>query len=450
MITVVSAPFTLAFFGHIDTYSVIYFALLGWLLLLLKELNYKSKYGIWWLVIYFLLIVKLHPIMVLLAPALVLAVANQYFPNSNFKAKILRPSGIALFILLPIYVAGAILYFFVFKDYNDPRILIDIKDFDRLFLPIFSPEPPLDRYNLFSLNHFSDLLNAMLFWSPTLLFAVATLISGYRRSVNWRSPEILILGMTFLLLTSFLFAINPLISMPMDWDLFSFPAIVLLALLLAVVKQVSTETSPKNVLVPILALSMLSSMTFVVNANINLLSYRYESLGKWVYRSYYEHSAKYIHYGIGMIPKDADLYLRRKEAVIAELKPYSITGKDVKYASMYTDNGMLRWKAFGNLIAARSDFEKAHEYAPDYGINLQQLVAVNEQLADYKRAYKYSKQLVTIQFPTKEKALLTAINSAFNARLYPQCREHAIEYLKLNPNHREIKKLVNDLSTIQK
>ena len=61
----------------------------------------------------------------------------------------------------------------MFKDYNDPRTLTDFKDIDRLFLPVFSPEPPLDRYNLFSLNHILDYLNMMLMWSPAALFLIA-------------------------------------------------------------------------------------------------------------------------------------------------------------------------------------------------------------------------------------------------------------------------------------
>ena len=171
-------------------------------------------------------------------------------------------------IYIPICFVGAFLYFFVFQDYKDPRLLQDFRDIDRLFLPLLSPAPPLDRYNLFSINHIFDYFNIMMLWSPPALFLLVIIGLFYRKQINWKTPQIVITGLTFLLFTTFLFMINPLFSMPMDWDLFSLPAPILLIFVLALLKDVQPTNLAGKILPGCLALAILSLPTFIVNAAI--------------------------------------------------------------------------------------------------------------------------------------------------------------------------------------
>lgn len=445
LIAVATAPFGLAFFGHTDTYSVIYVLMLSWLMLFVHQSKSKHRLGFCLLTAYLVLLVKLHPLMVLLTPALFLSGMQQFFPENAFAKRLHSFRGVFVILGIPIFLAGSVLYFFVFKDYNDPRLLMGVKDFDRLFLPLLSPSPPLDRYNLLSINHFFDCLNMLLFWSPAIIFLAIMGLKPRNEQADGRKHTSVILLFTFALYTSFLFVINPLIAMPMDWDLFSFPAIVLLVLMVSIFSGPETSINVKLLVVPVISLAMASCTIFWVHANTEPLSYRIENVGKWIYRSYYEHSAKYIHFGIGLIPNDPELYLSRKQDVLHYLKPYAIEGNDVKYASMYTDNGIVRWRATHDHKAALADFEAARLYAPDYGVNLQQLMLIHQEIGNHLVAHSYSLKLLELNFPSEKEALLTAAKISLRARLYTQCRLYCSYYLKQFGEEQRVQDLLNEL-----
>lgn len=444
--TVSLAPFGLAFYGHTDTYSVIYLFMLLWLTLFDNQIHQKNTSTFFLLALFLLILVKLHPLMILLLPSLLIAGILQFFPSTKLARAMQSVNGMFLILGTPIFLAGAVLYLFVFKDYNDQRLLTDVKDFDRLFLPLVSPPPPLDRYNLLSFNHFFDCLNMLLFWSPALMFLTVAGARSLRKSDTEISVASAILLFTLMLYASFLFVINPLIAMPMDWDLFSFPAIILLTLLVNVFSHLNSVEAIRPLVVPVLSLALVCTSTFWVHSNTEPLSYRIESVGKWIYRSYYEHSAKYIHFGIGLIPDNVGLYLSRKEEVINDLKPFSLKGNDVKYASLFTDNGIIKWRMINDVEGALADFEMAETYAPDFGINLQQLLLINEELNRPSEALDYALRLLELQFPSRQEAVRTVINSSLKAERFTECKAYCNLYLDLFGEDHEVVQLLNELN----
>jgi hypothetical protein len=438
------APFTLIFYGHIDTYSLVYPALLAWLLAFLSYHQRATTPKLWMLFVGLLLCIKLHPLTILLFPAWLLTMLEHYFYKKRLLQQLLTLKGILLVLILPLFLAGAYLYFFYFEDYKDPRILQGVTDFDRLFLPLFSPEAPLDRYNLLGINHLIDYLNVLLFWSPLAIFLFAYFLLNSSRRELFQNRGAQLLFLSLFLFMSFLFTINPLISMPMDWDLFSIPALILFVLLVGILREVETKLAGRKIIFFALAFSSLNLAVFAVHHSRTALSYHLETVGKWVFRSYYEHAGKYLHSALGML-QDDDLYLERKAQVIADLAPYAIKGKDVKYAMLYTDNGMVYDRLKKDLLRAREAFEKADEYAPDYGINLLQLMEVNFRLKDYRAAWNYASRMLALNYPSRKEALFIALHCALEADLYDRALEHSEQILRIDTENalaKEIKERI--------
>ncbi len=442
-----TAPLLLIFFGHIETYAPVFLILLTWFIGLLILLKTNRALLLWMLFLLLLLSIRLHPLMYLLIPAWILAFLHHFFHESSFIQHLFTPKGILLWVYLPVCLAGCILYFFIFEDYKDPRLLQNFNDIDRLFLPLLSPAPPLDRYNLLSANHIFDFFNIMLLWSPPSLFLAVILGLFYRRQISWKKPEVIIIGTTLLLFMTFLFMINPLFSMPMDWDLFSLPAPLLLILVLTLVRQVKYSDLSRKTLLGCVALSLLCLPVFAVNSSVLPHSYRLESVGIRVYKTYYEHSGKYILYALSLIKNDPELYLNRKQNILNKLKKYAIPGNDIKYASLLMDNGIYFLRTSHEFAKARDYFKQAHAYSPELKQNIVYLMEANFQLKDFAAAYKQAVKLIEIVHPDKRTALRYGIHCALEAGLFSQAQEYCKAYLADFPGDKLIQTVNERLET---
>ncbi len=425
----VGAPFLWIFFGHIDTYAPLYFILLVWLLLFTSQL--KSRNPLMLVVLTLLLVfgIRFHTLMYLLTPAWLLAVLMTYFPKAKLVGRWSSLRGVWLWIFLPFTLAGLYGYFFVLKDYNDPRVLDHFRDIDRLFLPIISPDPPYDRYNLQSWNHIFDFFNIMLLWSPTALFLVAVILTAYRKHLS-NPPALNIMLLTMAMISSVLFVFNPLLSMPMDWDLFVFPAPILLVILLLLAQQVDHQPVSKRILLSCGGLALMALPVFAVNSLLKPLSYRMESVGIRVYKTYYAHAGAYLLYALQLIPDDPGLYLERKQQLIRKLEPWALPDNDQKYASLLTDNGIYQFKYLEAYGPARQSFERSLYYFPGDPGTLYYLLQTQELLLDYPAAYVSAVQLVSHNFPDRDRALRTAILYALEAGYYEQADGYCQAYLE--------------------
>lgn len=442
-----TAPFLQIFFGHIETRAPISLLILVWVIGISRQLETKSPTLLWSLLILLVIGVRFHAFLVLLTPGWLLAFLSHYFHGQPISKQLLTSKGGLLWIYLPICAIGASLYFFVFEDYKDERLLQHVRDIDRLFLPLLAPDPPLDRYNLISLNHIFDFFNAVLHWSPPILFVVVCVVLFYRKKIDWRRQQVAVLGLTLLLFITLLFMINPLASPPMDWDLFSMPAPVLLVFTLLLVKQIQNADLGQKVLPGCVALSLLSTPIFAVNASVKSHSYRLENVGIHVYRTYYEHAGTIIHYALGMIEDNLELYLHRKEKILKKLENEAIPGNDVKYAMLLTDSGFYYLRDKQEFARARDYFRRASDYAPNYGINLVYLMEVNFELQDFHAAYENARQLIQLEHPDKRTALRFGIHCALEAELFAKAKEHCKAYLRNFPEDALVRTIFDRLRT---
>jgi len=492
------APFTQIFYGHNETYAPVFFVLTSWLALLLVQHKKGSTPLLWALLALLLLCIRLHPFCVLLTPAWILSVVQQYWNRNGSTATSVGYSTVLKWVIAPIFLLGVILYFFVLEDYKDPRFLDNVKDIDRLFLPIISPAYPLDRYNLLGLNHIVDYLNVVVSWSGATWLLIIGIPVLFRDKLSIRSPSLVILTTTLVLFSSLLFMMNPLVSMPMDWDLFSFPAPVLLFVCVSLVSQIEKLTLPTFLMPLALALLLVASPFFLVNASETPLSNRLESVGKRMYRTYYLHSSRVIITALG-IPDNMTSYLARKQNILDELKHEAVLGRDPMYGNLLMDDGYYYLTVTKDYEKAENRLSEAVLYNPDSqfildllseaktklsisnnesskgwsderiekeGLNLLRKVrdypmartffeSVRKDhpqnpifalylmeacfvLEDYPAALEQAIFLVEQNYPNERKALRIAVNCALEAKNYSEAMKYSEIYLQSNPEDKTI------------
>lgn len=427
------SPTMLVFFGHMETYAITYWVLLLWLTGLVVQLNSRNRTLLFVLFVGLLVCVRLHPLLILLGVGWVMAAIKTF--SARLSTFLLNPKGILLFVMLPIFISGLVLYFFVFEDHTDERLLRNIEPFDRLFLPIFSPEPPLDRYNMFSWNHILDFLNVVFSWSPIGVFLVlGMLISRGRPKEFLSSPAVLVLGTLLLLFSAFLFAINPLLSMPMDWDLFSIPAIIFLVFGLVCTASFEQTAKPLHGFIKgSIAISLLVIPVFIVNASTTMLSERLEVVGIRIFKTYYERGRETILLAQSMVDVPSQEMILRKKKVVEELKKHAVVGVDPAFATLATDLGIYQYSTSGDLNQALENLELGLPYFPGHRDNHLYQVQILFELGRPREAYQKALKLVERSHPSKSQAFRIAIQMALEASYFTEAKYLCNQYLEYYP-----------------
>jgi len=422
------APFLQLFFGHVEIYAPSIASISAYLAVLLIYFKTPKRKLLWVLGVLFFTSLKFHFAAILLFPSLVFSIIYRYKReqwNHFFKWETVFKT-----IILPVLVFGWLAYFFWFKDYNDPRFLDGvIKDAERLFLPIISPEAPLDRYNLFSLNHLLDYANMFFLWSGAGLF-LGTIFILNRKEINWNKPEIIVLGTTLIFFVCLFFMINPLLSMPMDWDLFSIPAPVFLFFLVVVFKQVETKKWTKSLLGPILAISLFSLPIYYTNYSPKENKERLKKVGEHVFKTYWIRSAGDIMAGLD---EHQPNYINNLEETISYLKPNAVKGNDVEYANLLMNAG--KYYRRNNQEQKGLQYHlQAFDYAPNFPTNYIGIMESYYRLAQFDNALMFSEKLIDAKYPSELDALNIAIDCALQAKKYEKALDYCNQYLTIEFN----------------
>ncbi|NIL99647.1 MAG: hypothetical protein GTN89_01470 [Acidobacteria bacterium] len=433
-----TAPFLQLFFGHIEVYApAIALNLAYWVLLLRYFQTEKTRY-LWLLPLMLFLCLKFHPSAFLLVPSLLLVYGWHFLPSRRARRRF-NWRWLSLVLLMPILLAGAAVYFFVLEDHVDPRTVnFDVESSERLFLPLFSPEPPLDRYNLLSLAHSFDYFNLIFLWSPLALYVLVLCGVLFRKVIDWNAPDVLVPLLSLLLYSGFFFMVNPLIGMPMDWDLFSLSAPLFLLCGAKCLSKLDPKPLGGAVLATSLAFALLTTPAFAVNADVDALSRRLESLGIRTYKTYWIRSVETINRAITLEGQTDPEPLLRQLAVVEKLEPFALPGNDLEYATLLGELGRRYLYAERDPATALSYLEEAIGYSADHAPPVAAGVEAQLLLGNYPEAHDLSLRLIDLAFPDRSNALKIALRCALKARRYDRAHEHADAYLKLNPGDRAI------------
>ncbi len=165
-----------------------------------------------------------------LLPSLLLLALQQPTPSSLRRPRVLQWAGalagwslpVALTVGMALFQRAAIRGSAFGDSLGGPDM--------RPFVPLANPRPPYERYTLFSMSHFRDILNLMLLISPLAPLACIAGVWHARRVLGTAWGRFL--GLSALSGLGFVILWNADLGMKADWDLFG-PALVPLLLLAA-------------------------------------------------------------------------------------------------------------------------------------------------------------------------------------------------------------------------
>ena len=389
---------------------------------------------------------KFHSSSFMLIPSFLLVLVLHMEKNRSLAKSLINWKNVVLFLMLPVILLGGIVYFFVLQDYNDLRFVNENVDiYTRMFLPILSPPPPLDRYTLFSFHHFFDYFNLLFLWSGAMLFVIVTVVWKLPHKIDWSHPSLIIFGTTLALYAFLFFMINPLMSMPIDCDYFSLPAAAFFFFAIALATQQNVIAHFETLLAPGIGVALLCIPIFISNYSQSSLSQRMEHVGVYVFKTYWIRSAGDISAGIAL-EADTDRYEARYLSVLEQLRPHANESNDKEYANLLWRLAKYYRKTVKDYEKARLYHLEAFKYDPDLVANYIGLMESNYYLNQYEDAYKYSLKLVKYQYPNERQALRIAIECSMLAGFYQTTINHCNEYLQIW-NDEDIRIIRDDLIT---
>jgi hypothetical protein len=166
-----------------------------------------------------------------------------------------------------------------------PGVACDGWSLQNVFLPLIPSPPPLDRYVMWSLNHILDLANVLLLVGLPAVPIVVGLLTLERRSIDWNHPRVMFFSIAALYPLVFFLTVNPVLSMPRDWDLYAlFSAPLLLSLAAMLYHRRSTAWTPWAAYA--VAFVCFPLAFIAVNSNRERVSRRLETIGDHAYRTY--------------------------------------------------------------------------------------------------------------------------------------------------------------------
>ena len=357
------------FFGQVENYPFAF--LCGGLFFGLALRHGMGRVGIVPVLLAFLVAFRAHAIWILVAPALPVLVAASLRQRMKLADRFLAWRYLSLYLGLLLLV-GAAGYLLVCRSYRWEVLPAPIPA--GLFLPVVPPAPPYHRYHVLAPAHLMDLFNIVVLVAAPAFFLLVLLVTRFRRSLTWHSVPVKFGTCVLVLMAAFYAMVNPVLSMPRDWDLFSLLALPILFLLTALLADGKFSPEDRGLLglTPIVA-GLLTLPLFLVNSNAARLSQRLEDIGEYAYATYYSGSSVLIQMGQNLDADPAER-LQRREATLDRLHPWS--GGDPEYGFLMAGAGDMRMMR-GDTTRAESLWKRSLEYDPGLGRTRSNLVQLS-------------------------------------------------------------------------
>ncbi len=210
----------LLFFGYVENYPLVWIALSGFIYYAIRYL--KSGRGLYISLLFLLFGIFIHLQMGIFIPAYIYILFSGEKGTAIFRKFRYALLGLAALTT----IAAGILFVYKFRT--------DLY-FEDIFLRLFTGKGFTPNYYVFSLPHIIDIINEYLLLSPLLLILLVLSIRNLPSILhNKRAIFLTLVSIAGIL---FLLFIDPKLTMPRDWDLFSFAAFGLTILLILLIRD---------------------------------------------------------------------------------------------------------------------------------------------------------------------------------------------------------------------
>jgi tetratricopeptide (TPR) repeat protein len=427
------------FFGYVESYTLMYVALVGFLLFSLYYL--KGKCGLFWPSLIFLFSGALHLSAILLLPSLLYLCIAKKWPETKAKNKIFSWAILSQMALLLLIVGAGLL---ILRNYSPQKS--DLGSF--LISPLGSNE---DHYSLFSLSHLLDFLNHQLQVSPLGIPIWIILGFFFLKKIHFKNREVVFLSVISVCALIFGLVVNPKLGYPRDWDLFAFTGLGYTILGIYSWLGVLKESGSKRLRYTTLAListALISTIPWIyVNATeqkaVERLTHLLDLDGKrsalgheqlaYYYRKHGEKNKEIEEWKKTIALFEKPRYLKNLGVTYVDVGKYQeaagvlekILAKDPNDHLTHSDLGKV-YAAQGRYEEAKQQFQKAIELKPDNSLYYENLGFFFLMLKSYKEAeevFQKGLQVDSSYLPNYRNLGFVYFDSGEN--------EEAIKYLEL-------------------
>lgn len=442
------SPALVIFMGHFEIYAPLFPALAAFLSLVILFLRNPGWGRLLLSGIFLFVCLKLHLSSILLIPVWLLLILFFLMSKRENFVKRMNWKNLSLWVILPLFALAMVLYFVVLGDYNDSRDPnTDPSSYDRIFLPILSPNAPLDRYNLLGGNHLLDFGNLLLVWSPLAILILLVAVLPLRKKIQWNALPVMALGLCFILYFGFFFLLNPLLGMPIDWDLMAIPSPVLICFVLVILANSESEPGWKWLPGPAIGFAILVLPVAVVHSQEDLLNERYIGNGRHSFRTYWVGSAGFIMKGFQKKLDEPTVFQVEFKETLESIRPFAEMGMDIEYGVLAKNFGAYYRLEVHDQREAEKYHLLADKYHPTLGSNLDGLAQIYIDWKDYQSALPYCNRLVILGYPDRKSSLRRGLEVALRAKDWGKATEWTKSLLKLYPNDPDLTRTLTRLES---
>jgi tetratricopeptide (TPR) repeat protein len=198
------------FFGYVESYTLVYVAIILYVLFCLGYI--RNKFGLAFPILSFFLAFSLHPLALTLLPSLLYLIFTRRSQKNEPERKnreLLKFSLAAGVILVTAVVL------FLLQSYNPERKGLDYF----LIFPLGKGE---SFYSVFSFSHLLDIVNHQLLVSPVGILICLVSVLVFFRKINYKDRSFRFLLVLSICSLAYAFLMDPKLGYPRDWDLFAF------------------------------------------------------------------------------------------------------------------------------------------------------------------------------------------------------------------------------------
>jgi hypothetical protein len=358
-----------------------------------------------------------------------------WFFNRNNKglAKFLNWKILCFALLLPVALTGFYLYFFVFQDHIDLRVTAPLNE--QLFLTLFSPPAPLDRYNMLSFAHIFDFFNMFLMLSSASFFIIIVILLFYRKAIDWNHPTVLIWGITLILYLGFFFVFNPLLGMPLDMDLFSLTGPVLILFSITLLTNIQDLNNFKLLFMPlfrgVIILSFFTIPLILVNANTAFVAQKLTSFGVRTFSNYWMGGVRPMWVSMAVYANDREEFEQHVSQLLERIKEDVTDKNDIEYAELLRRIAQQYSEGFKQNTVALEYLKQSYFYDVGNKKTAMSLLEGYFKSGDFAKSYEISQHLIAIRHPSYAAALKISVHTALMNENYQAAINHSDEYLRL-------------------
>jgi hypothetical protein len=383
-----TAGATQVFYGHPEVYAAPILFFTVYLVALVRYLERGNGRWFWAVVPLLVLAIRSHSAGFALVPTLVYALAVAWAGKNPRREQWTQWKWAGRVVLGVSLVAGAAGYFLVFKS-GDDSISTSSKA-GNMFLRLLGDDSPDNSYFMFSKWHLWDYLQEILLCSaPAFTLILAFCLTRGRRDL-WKGKPVIAVSIAAVLLFALYFAIDPLLTMPRDWDLFSLiapPLLVLAVLLLARGEsQLQQKWIPQALL---LAISGLQFTFVFVNHNPTRVHLRQLDVTRHIFQSGDGGGAFLVRHALDALPGTDRERIQKLEQTLRELAPYLHPSNFADFAYLNQYGGTLAFGQQDYALALRF-YAATYKYQPEQVESMEDLAVTEYHLNHFDQSLHYA------------------------------------------------------------